>query len=97
MAFGVDTSMNMATNSIALGIDRKSQSNSALIASVTTATAAAACPTSAYSNTSNFGNDIPQGANTSNLDYDATIHPEILVPGPQWELAEVDGFPGIGT
>ena len=67
--------------------------SAALVASIVSVAATThTCPSSSYSNTTNFVESMPQGTNTFNLDFDATKHPEILVPGTQWMFAEVDGY-----
>lgn len=74
-------------------IDIPTAASAALIASVASAAAAThTCPSSSYSNITTFVEPMQQGTNTFNLDFDATTHPEILVPGTQWMFAEVDGF-----
>lgn len=73
--------------------DNPTAVSTALIASIESAAAAThICPSSSYSNTTNFVETMPQGTNTFNLDFDAITHPEILVPGTQWMFAEVDGY-----
>lgn len=74
-------------------VDIPTTASAALVASIAAAAAAThTCPSSSYSNTTNFVEIMPQGTNTFNLDFDATTHPEILVPGTQWMFAEVDGY-----
>ena len=69
---------------------------STLLTSTTTSSASSSaptptCPSSTYSNSTNFSVHLAQGSNTFNLDYYETTHPEILVPGTQWIFAEVQG------
>ena len=81
------------TSVIPTVVDIPTTSSAALIASsVSVAAVTHTCPSSSYSNTTNFAETMPQGTNTFNLDFDATTHPEILVPGTQWMFAEVDGY-----
>lgn len=81
------------TSVIPTVVDIPTTASAALIASIVSVAAVThTCPSSSYSKTTNFAETMPQGTNTFNLDFDASTHPEILVPGTQWMFAEVDGY-----